>query len=92
MDAEALLVLVSKDPPDLVLVDWELPGKSIEDLISALHACKPKPIVLGMGSNPEYGRKLLKAGADAFVSKSDPPDWLLEVLQKFESRTSEIKV
>ena len=31
---------------------------------------------------------LLKAGADAFVSKSDQPDWLLETLKNFENRLS----
>jgi len=35
-----------------------------------------------MSSNPEYGRKYLKAGADAFVSKTDQPEWLFETLRK----------
>jgi DNA-binding NarL/FixJ family response regulator len=47
---------------------------------------EPKPIVVVMSSHPENGRMLLKAGADAFVSKSDQPGWLLETLQKFETR------
>ena len=76
-----------KTRPDLALIDWELPGKPIEDLITELHACKPSPIVVVMGSQPEYGRMLLKAGADAFVSKGDQPDWLLETLEKFEKRS-----
>ena len=83
-DAEHLLGLVVQNPPDLVLVDWELPGKPIEDLITELHGCKTKPAVIVMGSQPEYGRMLLKAGADAFISKGDQPDWLLETLQKFQ--------
>jgi hypothetical protein len=45
-----------------------------------------------MGSRPEYGRMLLKAGADAFVSKSDQPDWLLETLQKFEKSSGKKKI
>jgi len=84
-DANELLALASENPPDLALIDWELPGQPIEDLITALHACEPRPIVVVMGSKPEYGRMLLKAGADAFVSKSDQPEWLLETLQKFET-------
>ena len=86
-DAAELLAMVIENPPDLALIDWELPGKPIEDLITELHRCKPKPAVIVMGSQPEYGRMLLKAGADAFVSKSDQPDWLLETLQKFQRRT-----
>jgi DNA-binding NarL/FixJ family response regulator len=69
-------------------VDFDLPGKPISDTISALHTFIPRPIVVVMGSKPETGRMLLKAGADAFVSKSDQPDWLLETLQKFDNRLS----
>lgn len=83
-DADSLLALVAGDPPDLALIDWELPGRSIDDLIAELHACRPRPIVVVMGAKPEYGRMVLKASADAFVTKGDKHDWLLETLQKFE--------
>ena len=87
VDADGLLALAEKHLPDLVLVDSELPGLYIEDLITRLHALEPPPIVVVMSSEFENSRKLLKAGADAFVSKGDEPDWLLETLQKFESRS-----
>lgn len=87
VDADGLLVLAGKHLPDLVLVDSELPGLYIEDLITKLHDLEPPPIVVVMSSESENSRKLLKAGADAFVSKGDEPDWLLETLQKFESRS-----
>jgi DNA-binding NarL/FixJ family response regulator len=86
IDADGLLALVGASPPDLALIDWELPGWSIEDLIAEVHACKPRPIVVMMSTKSERGNMLLKAGADAFVSKSDQPDWLLETLQKYEKR------
>ena len=85
-DAEGLLALAADDPPDLALIDWELPGKPIDDLITALHAHTPRPTVVVMGTKPEYGRMVLKASADAFVSKGDQHEWLLETLQKFEKR------
>jgi len=87
--AQDLLTQIAETPADLVLVDWELPGKTIDDLIAELHANKSKPIVVVMGSKPEYGRMLLKAGADAFVSKGDHPEWMLEVLGKFEKKFRE---
>jgi two-component system response regulator DesR len=86
-DAETLCALVAASPPDLALVDWELPGKPIEDLIKELHESLPRLIVVVMGSQPEYGRMVLRAGADAFVSKSDQPDWLLQILHKYARRT-----
>jgi two-component system nitrate/nitrite response regulator NarL len=84
-EAQSLLKLAEKELPDLVLVDDQLPGVYIEDLISRLHALKPKPSVIVMSSDSENSRKLLKAGADAFVSKGDQADWLLEILYKYEN-------
>ena len=84
-DAYKLLNLVIETPPDLVLMDMELPGMSNTNLINELHKVEPKPIVVVMGISSNHGRMIIKAGADAFISKSDPPDWVLETLQKFES-------
>jgi DNA-binding NarL/FixJ family response regulator len=86
IDADSLLALVTIRAPDLILLDMELPGKVMEDLIADLHAFPSRPVLVGMSTKPENGRMMLKAGADAFVSKSDQPDWLLETLQKFEQR------
>ena len=85
-DAQSLLLLAKKHTADLFLVDRKLPGSSIEDLIGSLHALDPRPLVMVMSSEFEYSRMVLKAGADAFVSKGDRPDWLLDTLLKFEQR------
>jgi DNA-binding NarL/FixJ family response regulator len=86
-DAQSLLELAEKVPPDLILVDNELPGVNIEDLISSLHGLESKPTVIVMSSDFENSRKSLKAGADAFVSKGDQADWLLDILYKYENLT-----
>ena len=78
-----LLALAEKQVPDLVLMDKALPGDSIENMIAMLHALVPIPIVIVMSSEFEFSRVVLKAGADAFVSKGDQPDWLLEKLHKY---------
>jgi DNA-binding NarL/FixJ family response regulator len=85
-DSQSLLALAEKQPADLVLIDSELPSIYLEDLIARLHVLEPRPIVIVMSSEFSDSRKVLKAGADAFVSKADQPDWLLETLRKFESR------
>jgi len=41
-----------------------------------------------MSSKVEYGSMLLKSGADAFVSKTEHPDWLLKTLHKFNRNNS----
>lgn len=84
-DAQTLLDMVksqreSGQEIDLVLVDSELPGRPITDLILDLLSLELRPKVVVMSSNPEHSRKVLQAGADVFVSKGDQPDWMLESL------------
>jgi DNA-binding NarL/FixJ family response regulator len=86
VDSEELLKLAAKHTIDLVLVDRNLPGRPIEDLIARLHALQPKPFVVVMSNEFEYSRTLLKSGADAFVSKEDQPDWLLDTLHRYAQR------
>jgi len=86
VDARGLLSLAEKELADLVLIDCELPGIYFDDLISRLRTLEPAPVIIVMSSEFEHSRKALKAGADAFVSKTDDPGWLLETLQKFNSR------
>ena len=87
IDAQDLLMLAKNNGADLVLVDRELPGISIGDLIASLHALDPRVIVMVMSSEIEYGRMILKAGADAFVSKGEP-DWLLEKLHRYAEQVN----
>jgi len=86
-DAQGLLLLAEKHTADLILVDRELPGISIGDLIASLHALEPRPIVMVMSSEIEYSNIALKSGADAFVSKGEP-DWLLEKLHRYAEQVN----
>lgn len=86
VDAEGLLKLAQDPIADLVLVDRWLPGRQTRDLLMNLHELVPRPIVIIMSTCPEDGRMMLNAGADAFVSKGDQPDWLLETLRQYKKR------
>jgi DNA-binding NarL/FixJ family response regulator len=72
-----LLALAQVMAPDLVLLDWGLTEEPIDELLDALRKINPavKTIVI---SNPAAEKKALGAGADACVSKSHPPEALLE--------------
>jgi len=85
-DAQSLMTLSETHAADLYLIDRQLPSSPIDEILSGLHALEPRPFVIVMSSDPGFSRMMLKAGADAFVSKSDQPDWLLETLHKFEQR------
>ncbi len=80
---DSLCELSKKYHPHLILIDREFPGKQIEDMIAELHLLDPKPVVIVMSSHAEQAGFVLKAGADAFVSKVDNPAWLVEKLQTY---------
>jgi two-component system nitrate/nitrite response regulator NarP len=82
-NGQDLLILADEHPADVILLDSDLPGMHIENLINILHTLLPCPIVIVMSCEFENSGRFLKAGADAFVSKSDQPEWLLETLKKY---------
>jgi DNA-binding NarL/FixJ family response regulator len=69
--------------PDLLLLDWELPGRPAAALLLALGALDVRPRVIALSRRPEAESAALAAGADAFVSKADPPERLLTTLRGF---------
>jgi two-component system response regulator DesR len=83
-DAESLLATMADMQPDLVLLDWELPGlqgsNMVASVFSALNACCPDVRIIVLSGRPEAGRPALAAGANSFVSKADPPERLLAAL------------
>ena len=83
VDARSLLTQLADDPPDIVIMDWLLPGLSQAGSLSALHHVCPDLFVIVVSSRPELGETALEAGADVFVSKIDPPERLLEAIAKF---------
>lgn len=82
-DAQGLLVLAEADSVDLVLVDRDLPGMPIDEIIASLGMLLPPPIVAVMSSDFEDSRLVLKAGADAYLSKTERSDWFLDILFKY---------
>jgi DNA-binding NarL/FixJ family response regulator len=81
VDATGLLDWVKAACPDVVLLDWELPGLPAATLLSLLHDRCPDLRVIALSTRPEAGEAALRAGADAFVSKGDPPEMLLVAIQ-----------
>jgi DNA-binding NarL/FixJ family response regulator len=79
-EAESLLVQVEKARPDLVLLDWELPGLAAVGSLPALRRACPDAFVIALSGRPEARRAALEARVDAFVSKGDPPERLLAAM------------
>jgi DNA-binding NarL/FixJ family response regulator len=79
-DAEGLLNQAQATCPDLVLLDWELPGLVRDDRLGALRRAYPNVYIIVLCGRPEVRESVLAAGADAFISKADPPELLLEAI------------
>jgi DNA-binding NarL/FixJ family response regulator len=76
-DVGSLAIQVREFKPNLVLLDWELPGRPAAALLFALHGLDYHPKVIVLSTRPEAETDALAAGADAFVCKADPPERLL---------------
>jgi DNA-binding NarL/FixJ family response regulator len=76
-DAREMLERAEATSPDVVILDSELLKGPREDLVVSLRQldCQPKVVVLGLAAESE--RSAAAGGADAFVSKGDPPKSLL---------------
>ena len=82
VDVDDLLCQAEQSCPDLVLLGWELPGWAADDSLSTLRRVCPDVCVIALSGRPEARRAALTAGADAFISKSDPPERLLAAIEK----------
>jgi DNA-binding NarL/FixJ family response regulator len=78
--AGSLLSLVAQNPPDLLLLDASLPGRRMEDLLKELRLTHPELMIVVLSSRPENHHPALHSGANAFVSKGNPPEDLLKTL------------
>lgn len=79
VNATGLLDWARATHPDLVLLDWELPGFGRDELDTLRSLC-PSLTVIALSGQPEARQAALEAGADGFVSKGDPPERLLEAV------------
>ncbi|MFH0916241.1 MAG: response regulator [bacterium] len=85
-DAQSALSCLARQPVDVVLIDWELPGLAPDRLVQEIKARCPCCIVIAMSGRPEARRCSLQLGADSFVSKSEPADRLLALLRTTQAR------
>jgi len=80
IDAQELLARIEAASPDLVLLDWELPGLPRRALLAAMRNAVPNLTVIALSGRSEDSPLALEAGADAFVSKVEPPERLLSAI------------
>jgi DNA-binding NarL/FixJ family response regulator len=80
--ARDLFEAVEATHPEIVMVDWELPGFDPRQAVAALREHGNGPQIVAMSAYLLAARAALAAGADVFISKTDPPDSVLAILRR----------
>jgi DNA-binding NarL/FixJ family response regulator len=79
-DLEQALELVRMKQPDLALLDWELLAPDSAAALTGLRTAHPNLAVIALSGHPGVRQQALRAGADAFFSRGDPPERLVSTV------------
>ena len=91
--SEGLVGQVGAAQPDVLLLDWQLITSAPREYIRILHSIETQPDIIVLDVRQEIKYEAEAAGADDFISKADPPDQLLAILQKLKkARNQEQKL
>lgn len=80
-----LIAVIGDTSPDLILVDWDLPGLPAENILRLLRGRFPGMLILSMSGRQELGQIAVKSGADGFACKTESPLKLLSLIQNISS-------
>ncbi|MES2127519.1 MAG: response regulator [Pseudomonadota bacterium] len=85
-DGESALALIARERPDLVFMDWRMPGLDGLEATRRLRAdptqYQPRVVMLTASAFEEERQEALAAGADAFLRKPIEHDKLFQVLEQ----------
>jgi two-component system invasion response regulator UvrY len=83
-NAAETLEKIRRDPPDLLLLDISMPGRSGLDVLLEVKRDLPNLPVLILSLHPEdqYALRMLKAGASGYVTKESASEQLIEAIRK----------
>jgi DNA-binding NarL/FixJ family response regulator len=86
-DAESLLKSLSGTVADVLLLDVTMPGPSILEVITEIKVSHPRVRILVLSVHPEeiYARRVLKAGADGYLTKTQSSEALASAIRQVHS-------
>lgn len=81
---QQVLQLLEKDDFDVLVLDISMPGPSGLDILRHLKETRPGLRVLVLSIHPEdqYAVRVLRAGADGYLTKEAAPDELIAAIRK----------
>ena len=83
-ECDGLVALTRTTKPDIIVTDWELPGRPLSPIIAAAHLFSPPPLTMVLLSENSSYQEAIESGADAVVEKGASPDVLLTTFQKLQ--------
>jgi two-component system, OmpR family, phosphate regulon response regulator PhoB len=83
-DGNQALELTEREPPDLVLLDWQMPGRPGSHVLDELKSRYPDlPVVVLTAQHQPPQRALAEAlGVDVFLTKPFSPMELLDTVER----------
>lgn len=78
---EQLLANVECSNPDIVILDWELPGLPKNGRVAVLRSVHAPLKVVATSPRPEVAQQALDDQADAYVCTCEQPELVVQVLQ-----------
>ena len=79
-DGETLVRALAGHRPDLVLLDWSLPGRPPCETLLAMHSAHPEMQLVVLSVNPAHAAEAMALGA-AFIHKATAAEEVLERLR-----------
>jgi DNA-binding NarL/FixJ family response regulator len=85
-DVPGAIEAVKEKKPDVVVLDFQIPGGSGIDVLKAVQMVNPRPVIIIFTNYPypEFRKSCLAAGADYFLDKSFAYNELMCVLNKLK--------
>ena len=78
--AESLLAQVCTQPPEVIVLGWNLAGANHIRLIATLRKHCPATKIVAMSVKPELEVSIREYGVDGFISKQIPPEEFIAAL------------
>jgi two-component system, NarL family, invasion response regulator UvrY len=83
---EELLSKISENEPDIIILDVDLPGRSGIDILKEVKKLMPElpVLILSMHDESKYGVRAIQAGANAYLSKAEDKNVIIDTLRKIK--------
>lgn len=81
-DANGLLALINSTDPDLVLMDVNLPGQSLQDTLSEIGAYGSPPKIVLLGQEAVLNEEITQSNVEYYLQIGEPPEKLVEAFRQ----------